>query len=104
VHLKDKESRGVLLGLFLRDPISEVRRVAAFGIASISLESTRKEDVRALLERFLDEWEAIAVRGAAYEAMVLIYHRRDFPPVMREIDVHRDVDWPWIDSLRRAVM
>ncbi len=100
VHLKDREFHHDALDLLLHDPDSHVRRVAAFAVASTSSEESRVEDIRSLLHTLCNEDEERAVRGAAYEGLLLINGRRDFPPVKRDIDFLRDVDWDWVAKLR----
>src|SRR5688500_5783417 len=95
VHLGDVDAHADAVHAIGHDPEPKVRRTAAFAIASTSSENTRQEDVAALLHTLLDESERIRVRGAAYEALLLIFGRKDFPPVKQEIDLARDVDWQW---------
>ena len=99
----DKESRDQAVAALTHDSHYGVRRVAAFGVASTSDEQTRRDDTRLLLQTFLNESEDIAVRGAAYESLLLMNGRNDFPPVKREIDPTLDVDWGWIAALRAEV-
>jgi hypothetical protein len=103
VHLRDEEHRGVAQDAILHDPAPGVRRVAAFAIASTSSAASREDDSRLLLHSFLDSDEVIAVRGAAYEGLLLVYGRMDFPPVKRDLQLETDVDWDWIGQLRAMV-
>ena len=103
VHLKDDGRHQDAIQLLHGDPEAKVRRAAAFAVASTTSPKTRDADVRALLATFLNENEKQAVRGAAYEALLLVHHRRDFPPVKREIDFARDVDWAWIRQLEAGL-
>lgn len=101
VHLQDQNHRDIAVRAVTEDPDSHVRRAAAFAVAATSTRQTRGEDIRVLIERLLDEVEDIHVRGAAYEALLLISERQPFPPLNRTFDPGRDVDWQWIDQIRR---
>ncbi len=100
VHWTDVPSRSKAVDALRFDPSPGVRRVAAFGVAATASDTTQGEDTRVLLQTFLNESEEIDVRGAAYEALLLLHKRREFPPVKREIDLDRDVDWNWVSVLR----
>lgn len=103
VSWDDRDTRDEVVRLFASDPVPEVRRTAAFGVAGTSTDRTRRDDTKVLLKTLHDPAEGLAVRGSAYEALLLMYHRAGFPPVKREIDLKDDVDWTWIRELERAV-
>lgn len=99
VTLKEANAHTAALDCLTHDPSAKVRRVAAFGVAATSTSQTRDIDTRVLVQTVLQSGESPRVRGAAYEALLILYHRTDFPPVKREIDLDRDVDWQWIREL-----
>jgi hypothetical protein len=100
VHLKDPHLRDRALEALRRDPEAKVRRVAAHAIAATSGDATRQRDTRVLVDTLCNDQEYMAVRGAAYESLLLIHDRSDFPPANRDIDLATDVDWPWIRALQ----
>lgn len=100
VHLKDPRLHDRAVDAMRRDPEAKVRRVAAHAIAATSRTATRQQDIRVLLQALCDDQEYLAVRGAAYESLLLIHDRKDFPPVKRDINLTTDVDWPWIRALQ----
>ena len=102
VHLKDPSRHEEVVLLLQTDPEAEVRRVAAFAVAATTSKSTYNGDSKVLLEALLNESEDEMVRGAAYEALLLIHNRRDFPPVKADIDFAKDVDWEWVRGLQRV--
>lgn len=91
------------LRLLRRDPSEDVRGTAAYGIASICADDRRPDDVRTLLEILLDESEAVHVRGAAYDALLIIHRRTTFPPMSRDLDPASDVDWEWVKTLQGEI-
>lgn len=102
VHLEDTEYRGHAIAAVRSDPEPSVRRAAAFAVASTSSAESQIDDQRVLLHVLLNEDETSFVRGAAYEGLLLMHGRRDFPPVNREIDFLRDIDWQWVGSLQAS--
>jgi hypothetical protein len=103
VHLEAKEHHADAVDLLRYDSEPKVRRVAAFAVAATSSAGSRSEDVGLLTRVLLNASEALMVRGAAYEALLLLHSRRDFPPIDRDIDLARDVDWEWVKTLGDAV-
>lgn len=77
-----------------------VRAQAAFSLLNVATPETRKEDVRAVLDRFLDEDEDMDARRSYYEALLTFHGRRDIPHRRRGLDLVKDIDWPWIQQLR----
>jgi HEAT repeat protein len=100
VHWRDLETRHLVLDMLAHDPDESVRSASAFGVASTSTRDSLIGDTRALLKIFGDEAQPLELRRSAYEALLLIYDRRDFPPVKGELDLAKDVDWDWIRSLQ----
>lgn len=100
VHLRDRESHGEAVRL-LGDPAEGVRRAAAYALTATSSSATREADARELLRVFWNQEQPLIVRGAAYEALLLLYGRKDFPPGNREIDLSHDVDWEWLRALSK---
>lgn len=103
VHLRDPSSRAEAVDALRQDSDPKVRRVAAHAISATSSAETRREDSARLLASLLDEKEVTAVRGASYEALLLIHGRNCFPPANREIRFEEDVDWEWIHQIRSSL-
>lgn len=103
VQWRDHRLRSEALGVLRLDPSEAVRATAAFGIAAVSRLDTRREDVSAFLEVLLDESQPKHLRGAAYEALLIIHRKTDFPPLTREIKLMVDIDWDWIRKLQAEV-
>ena len=99
VHHSDVPYRRIVVKHFECDPHPKVRRAAAYGVMATSTPETRRQDTQTLLNRLRDVLEETYVRGAAYEALLLLLGKTDFPPANRDIDLNRDVDWNWINSL-----
>ena len=59
-------------------------------------------ELRMLIGTLKDKRELEIVRGAAYEALLLLFSNNRFPPANRDIDLSRDVDWKWIDAIWEA--
>jgi HEAT repeat protein len=100
VHLKDTSHHEDVVTAFQSDSHAEARRAAAFGIAATSTETSRPADVKVLTQQLLNENEEKWVRGAAYEALLIMHGRTDFPPPSRDIDLIKDVDWNWVRDLQ----
>jgi hypothetical protein len=82
-----------------RDPDFGVRAAAAYGLAAVSTVATKQADVCLLLERLLTPSEMPNTKQASYEALLIMFGRRDFPSATRGIELERDVDWPWVRQL-----
>ncbi len=100
VQWKDRSQRDRGIALLRLDPSEAVRGTAAFGLASLSTVETRHDDARTLLSVLLDEAQPVHVRGAAYDALLIIHRRKEFPPMTRDLDLTVDIDWEWIKRLR----
>lgn len=86
--------------LLQSDRHAEVRARAAYAIASTADEETRRDDALLLVKKVEDGQESPEVRRAAYDALMLLFGRGDFPDAVREFAPERDVDWAWISELR----
>jgi len=94
------EQRHVAVQLLQRDRHDEVRSASAFAIAAISSDATRRDDVRLLLAIVDNEAESIELRRSAYEGLLLLFQRPDFPNALGAFDPVHDVDWQWVKELR----
>ena len=83
--------------------VDQMQVEAAYGVAATSRPETLQEDVGALLEVLLDEARPREVRGAAYDALLILHRRTSFPSKRRSFEPERDVDWDWITELKREV-
>lgn len=99
VHLKSVAHHPLAVSALKSDADSEVRRVAAFGVATTSSTSTFDDDARLLAQVVRDERETAMVRGAAYEALLLLVTPPRLQPISRDVDLEQDVDWEWVNSL-----
>jgi HEAT repeat protein len=97
---KDRAFRPHAVKALRFDPQLEVRTAAAFALASTSAEVDRADDTRLLLDVLIDDEEATDVRGAAYDALLIVHRRPQFPTKKRDFNPAQDVDWPWIETLR----
>jgi HEAT repeat protein len=103
---KDREVRPKAISALQSDPAPNVRSAAAFAISATASDSSRSTDTRILLNVLRNETEDLNVRGAAYDAL-LILHRQTgeaggkwpFPTKRRDFDPERDVDWLWVQRL-----
>lgn len=96
---KSRDAREHAVAAVQGDPAPQVRCAAATAIAATALPETRAHDTELLLSIVLDESENTEVRGAAYEALLIMYRERGFPPGERAFVPSTDVDWVWIRSL-----
>jgi HEAT repeat protein len=99
VHLKSMEDHVIAVRSVVSDSDSEVRRAAAFGVAATSGSASAHLDRHLLASVVSDATEEDAVRGAAYEALVILDGRGERQPLTRDVDLARDVDWDWVRSL-----
>jgi HEAT repeat protein len=81
------------------DESPEVRRTAAYGVAATTSDATRSRDTQQLLAVLENADEGLSVRGAAYDALLILYRKPAFPSLKRTFDPDRDVDWAWVRSL-----
>lgn len=96
---KNRSGRDLLLNVLRHDESTAVRETAALAIAATSSGCSRVEDARQLVRLLLDNDAPEELRGAAYEALLVLYGRRDFPSLKREVDLKTDVDWTWVRAL-----
>lgn len=102
---KDPGARPRILAVIRDDPAPEVRSAALIALAACASEGTRITDTRLLVGRLADEGEDTGVRGAAYDALIILYRKKakdgswPFPTARRAFDPLRDVDWDWVRSL-----
>lgn len=99
VRGRKSEHRARALSSLSRDADERVRAAAALGIAATSGAETLEQDVPLLVRAIRNERETEEVRRCAYEAVLLIYHRPDFPDSLRPFDADRDVDWAWLEEI-----
>ena len=105
---KDPEGRRIAIAALGADPAANVRSAAAIAVAVTSDPSTCADDTRVMLAVLRNTGIDPDVRGAAYDALVIL-HRRGagsgiwpFPTKQRPFDGDRDVDWKWIRELERT--
>lgn len=96
---KDAEARPLAFQLLRNDDDVEVRAAAAYAIAGSGSDCSRDQDTRALRGALRDESEALSVRAAAYDSLLIIHRKASFPTKTRHFDPANDVDWGWVDSL-----
>jgi HEAT repeat protein len=82
-----------------RDADEGVRARAAYGIAATTSEASRREDLALLVRVLRNAHESPEVQRAAYEGLLLMFHRPEFPDSLEEFDATRDVDWDWIGEM-----
>jgi HEAT repeat protein len=82
-----------------RDADEGVRATAAFGIEATTSDASRREDLSLLVRVLRNAHESPEVQRAAYEALLLMFHRPEFPDSLEDFDVRRHVDWDWIGEL-----
>lgn len=97
---KLSEFRQAALDALAFDADDDVRITAAFSVASVSRSSTSADDTRALLAVLDDVSNPVELVRAAYEGLLLVHRKIDFPPLNRSFDSKRDVNWEWIRQLR----
>ena len=100
---KDHAFRGNAAQTLRFDPDPEVRAAAAFALASVSADGDRLEDTQLLLEMLHDEAQEATVRGAAYDALLVLYRKPEFPTKKRDFDASLDVDWAWVKALEASL-
>lgn len=103
VQWKDWSAHGLSVNALRSDLSPQVSSTGAYGVAATSRPETRQEDLIALLEVLLDDARASEVRGAAYDAILILYRRPSFPTKARPFEPEKDVDWDWIRQLQREV-
>lgn len=96
---KDIHARPTACKLLEGDPDEEVREAAAYAIAATSNAESRETDTLALLSRVKDPAESPRVRAAAYDGLLIIYRRPNFPTKRRAFNPDTDIDWEWVNTL-----
>jgi hypothetical protein len=96
---KVREAHARLLNAMLRDPDAEVRGAASYAVVATTSPDSRQGDVLALLGIVRDGTQPAFVRGTAYDGLLILHHRRQFPSTAREFQPQTDVDWDWIESI-----
>jgi vesicle coat complex subunit len=99
VGWRDRQWRARAVDALRADEAPEVRSVAAYAVAATSVDATYKQDVGDLIGVLKDEDEDPLVRGAAYDALLILHRRPEFPTKRRQFDADADVDWGWVQSL-----
>lgn len=103
VQWKDWSAHGLAVNALRSDPSWEVSSTGAYGVAATSRPETRKEDLTALLDVLVDAARPREVRGAAYDALLILCRRPSFPSKTRPFEPERDVDWDWIMKVEQEV-
>jgi hypothetical protein len=101
VKWRDVGAHSEALDALREDPSDGVRANAAYGVAATVTDATRREGVNRLLHVLLDEQEDLEVRAAAYDGLLLIYGRPNFPSMKRDFDPAADVQWDWIREIQQ---
>jgi HEAT repeat protein len=99
VRWRRKEHRQIAQTALKEDPDERVRSAAALGIAGTSSNDTHRSDIQLLL-LVLQVDGANEVKRAAYEGLLLLLGRPDFPDSLVEFDPGKHVDWEWVAELR----
>lgn len=106
---KAPEGRSRAIAALDGDTAHTVRSAAAIALAATSDAPTRADDTRRLLAILHDTGMDPDVRGAAYDALVIL-HRKGaasgkwpFPTKRRAFDPNQDVDWNWVTEIERMV-
>lgn len=97
---RDPRYRSAALAMLDRDADFGVRAQAALGLAAVSTDATRDEDISVLLKLVGDTAEEVETRGAAYDALLILGGRQDFASAMEKFDPEADIDWEWVSTLR----
>jgi|SRR5215213_10986028 len=101
IKWRDGRYRDAARAMLDRDSDFGVRAQAALGLAAVSTEATREEDLAILLNLLRDPGEEAETRSAAYDALLILGKRQDFPSSRSEFDPDRDIDWEWLSTLER---
>lgn len=96
---KDESFRRKAIAMLRFDPGTNVRSAAAYAIAGSSSAGSHWDDTILLVDRLVDSTEEVNVRGAAYDALLILHRKPAFPTKMRPFDPQADVDWEWIEKL-----
>ncbi len=99
VSWKDQQWRDRAVAAIHSDDVPEVRSTAAYAVAATSTDATRRGDTQLLLGVLEDEHAELPVRAAAYDALLILNRKPDFPTRTRDFNPREDVDWHWVRSL-----
>jgi hypothetical protein len=99
---KDAEYRNRAAEMLFSDAAPNVRSAAAYALASIANESMRSSHTLFLVKSLLDEGEEPNVRGAAYDALLILHRMPAFPTKKRDFRPDIDIDRSWVNSLLTA--
>ena len=87
--------------MLVHDEAPDVRGAAAYALAAVATPTTSAEHTELLLDALQNTDEEPNVRGAAYDALLILHRNPAFPTKKRDFDPDLDVDWQWIESLSR---
>jgi HEAT repeat protein len=99
IHWTLGDTREKSMEMLQFDDEPSVRRTAAYALAALAKESTRLADTELLLDVLRNSSEHEDVRRAAYEALLLLHGRRDFPPINRDVSASVLMQDPWLQEL-----
>jgi len=102
IKWKDARYRATALNVLDHDEDFGVRGQAALGLALISTAATRGDDLSILAQVLRNPEEDTETRRAAYEALLILDRREDFPSSTKGFDPDRDVDWKWLSTLETS--
>ena len=85
--------------MLVSDKAPDVRGAAAYALAAAATETTRVKHTRLLLDSLRNTDEEPNVRGAAYDALLILYRNPAFPTKKRDFDPDLDADWQWVETL-----
>jgi hypothetical protein len=98
VHWKAEQHRESAIALLLRDPAEEVRAAGAYALVATSSDESRAGDTKLLLDALTRD--SAEVKRAAYEGLLLLYRRPDFPDSLTNFDPDTAIDWEWIQEIK----
>jgi HEAT repeat protein len=81
------------------DEAASVRRTAAYAISALATDATKLRDTRILLHVLTNDAEQDQVRRAAYEGLLLLHGRNNFPPINRDVAPATLMEDPWLRRL-----
>jgi hypothetical protein len=99
VHWTLADVRAKAIEMLQIDDEPSVRRTAAYAVASLAKDTTRDSDTQLLLDVLRNDSEQEEVRRAAYEALLLLHGRDEFPPMNRDVSASALVRDPWLREL-----
>lgn len=99
VEWKDSTHRSLAIDLLEHDANDEVRAAAAYAVAGTTTEETQRGDTR-LFVSALEADASSEVQRAAYEGLLIMFRRPDFPDALADFDSEKAVDWAWIEEVK----